>query len=367
MKKTNKYIDSKDSDNIIRFYRTDDNSIGLYNREVQDIYHSKYGAVTESREKFVEHLEFEELFQNKKEVNILDICFGIGYNTKLFLLDFIKSSATSKVCIDAIENDENVLGLCAILKNDKIKIFNINEQKIYNAISNLLSLKTFKYTKSLKISKNEANFIQSSYKAFYGGLNLLGDINGHFEVINSILHNIYYKYLSLRNKITLKSLNNKEIYLNIKNLNATTYLADVNKIYDLIYLDAFSPNKSPKLWTYEFFKRLYEISSQNGIICTYSKAQPVRNAMKLSGFYVGNIVKNGKNIGTIASKNRQNLKNPLTFLELEYLNTKAGICYQDNQNFSLTDEEIISNRKIAIKNSNLIGSSKFKKENKCTI
>ena len=61
------------------FILTDDNSVGLFNNEVNDIYHSKNGALTEARQKFVEP-SFS--FFEKDELNILDICYGIGYNTK---------------------------------------------------------------------------------------------------------------------------------------------------------------------------------------------------------------------------------------------------------------------------------------------
>ncbi len=80
---------------MIRTFITGDGSLGLYNVELDEIYHSKFGAKTEAYEKFVEPV------LNIKNPRILDICYGIGYNTKTAIeylnnIDFI----------DCIEIDE---------------------------------------------------------------------------------------------------------------------------------------------------------------------------------------------------------------------------------------------------------------------
>ena len=80
---------------MIKAFITEDGSLGLYNVELDEIYHSKFGAKTEAYEKFVEPV------LSVKSPRILDICYGIGYNTKTALenlnnIDFI----------DCIEIDE---------------------------------------------------------------------------------------------------------------------------------------------------------------------------------------------------------------------------------------------------------------------
>ena len=75
---------------------TDDGSIGLYNKEINEIYHSRKGAKKEAFEKFVE----PALILNKKPLKILDICYGIGYNTKCAIENF-----KSIELIDCIEID----------------------------------------------------------------------------------------------------------------------------------------------------------------------------------------------------------------------------------------------------------------------
>ena len=65
-------------------YITADGSTGLYNNEVQDIYHSASGALSEAFDKFIEPIDFDLLI-SKDNIKILDICYGIGYNSKAFL------------------------------------------------------------------------------------------------------------------------------------------------------------------------------------------------------------------------------------------------------------------------------------------
>ena len=66
-------------------YFTNDGSVGLFSPEADDIYHSTYGALTEAYEKFIFPAEIEKYFETHSEIKVLDICYGIGYNTKSFL------------------------------------------------------------------------------------------------------------------------------------------------------------------------------------------------------------------------------------------------------------------------------------------
>ena len=65
-------------------YFTNDGSVGLYSQDFDDIYHSASGALTEAYEKFIYPINWEALL-NHDDIKILDICYGIGYNTKSFL------------------------------------------------------------------------------------------------------------------------------------------------------------------------------------------------------------------------------------------------------------------------------------------
>ncbi len=73
-----------------RPYLTNDGSIGLFSGDFDDIFHSKFGALSEAYEKFVIPANINKLFLNDN-INVLDICYGIGYNSKALLNSFLKN------------------------------------------------------------------------------------------------------------------------------------------------------------------------------------------------------------------------------------------------------------------------------------
>ena len=87
---------------------TQDGSVTLYSCEFDEAYHSdKDGALRESLHKHV--IPAFTLLQGKKELKILDICFGLGYNT-LATLHYVKTNDLScKVHILSPEFDEELV------------------------------------------------------------------------------------------------------------------------------------------------------------------------------------------------------------------------------------------------------------------
>lgn len=55
---------------------------------------------------------------------------------------------------------------------------------------------------------------------------------------------------------------------------------------DIIFFDAFGPDKQPEMWTEEIFSRLFENSFEGGVIVTYSAKGEVRRRMVNAGFKV---------------------------------------------------------------------------------
>lgn len=85
---------------------------------------------------------------------------------------------------------------------------------------------------------------------------------------------------------------NKEIeitpYFNIHKVEAdfTTYdFSDTDGI-DLIYFDAFAPEKQPDMWKQELFDKLYDTMNKGGIVVTYCAKGVVRRMLQQSGFVV---------------------------------------------------------------------------------
>jgi tRNA U34 5-methylaminomethyl-2-thiouridine-forming methyltransferase MnmC len=56
--------------------------------------------------------------------------------------------------------------------------------------------------------------------------------------------------------------------------------------YHAVYLDAFSPNVNPELWTPEFLAQLYAALEPGGRLATYSVRGSVRRALQAVGFAV---------------------------------------------------------------------------------
>ena len=122
-------------------YFTNDGSVGLFSPTDNDIYHSTYGALTEAYEKFVLPADIETYLLNKSEIKVLDICYGIGYNSKSFinyifnLKNFSKNSSHGDMYIDTIDKDNIFKDYCIEkIDNDKISECNngICVDKIHN-------------------------------------------------------------------------------------------------------------------------------------------------------------------------------------------------------------------------------------------
>lgn len=59
-----------------------------------------------------------------------------------------------------------------------------------------------------------------------------------------------------------------------------------NNYYNLIYFDAFAPDKQPDLWTEDIFVKLYNATKKNGILVTYSVKGTVKQALRNAGYFV---------------------------------------------------------------------------------
>jgi tRNA U34 5-methylaminomethyl-2-thiouridine-forming methyltransferase MnmC len=59
--------------------------------------------------------------------------------------------------------------------------------------------------------------------------------------------------------------------------------------YDVVYFDAFSPEKQPEMWQEKVFSDLYEACCLDAILTTYCAKGAVRRAMQAAGFVVERI------------------------------------------------------------------------------
>ena len=391
-------------------YFTNDGSVGLFSPDADDIYHSTYGALTEAYEKFILPSNFKDYLKKNNEIKILDICFGIGYNSKSFLnylLNFIYNETIDtnkiknidkiytnnkkyKVYIHALDNDKNLALLSPFFVTNK-KILKNNNLSFYNEkIKKMLCDKTepkYILRKEVNIlllqkmisqideevirilnSKEYAPYFDKMMINLLPRFGLLKNSNGILYPVCylvSFLHNIYYKYISSSYKTAVNALKLLDFNFDLEIDDARQIVKNDSTLYNYVFLDAFTPAKCPCLWTTDFFKELYRLLHDNGMILTYSNSAAVRNAFINAGFFVGKIFSESLNkfTGTIAVKNKSLIKYELSEYDLGLLKTKAGIFYRD-ENLNLANESILLRHQKDVENSNLISSSKYIKMHK---
>ena len=56
--------------------------------------------------------------------------------------------------------------------------------------------------------------------------------------------------------------------------------------FDIIYFDAFSPEKQPELWTDIIFKKMHKYLKEDGFLVTYCAKGVVKRTMKAVGFEI---------------------------------------------------------------------------------
>ncbi len=206
--------------------KTNDGSITFHNSEYDSAYHSLTGAEEEAVKKYAEQSGLAELAKKEHSIRILDICFGLGYNTA--------------AAIDAINEIDpncsiNVLGI----DNDPEIISKIQEVDARFNSYNLLK----------QLSKNRVSQTQ----------HLVKDKNTQIILLVSDAR-IVLKMLAQEKNPALK--------------------------FDVVFLDPFSPKKCPELWTEDFFKDIKTVMKRKARLITYSCARSVRDNLKKAGFKV---------------------------------------------------------------------------------
>lgn len=385
-------------------YITNDGSVGLYSNEFDDIYHSTFGAYAEACEKFVLPADLDFYIENYNQINVLDICYGIGYNSKSFLNFFIekinkkKSSIETihsnnildkKVYIKAVDRDKELMFLSPFFtcnakhkpKDEKLpteKVKHLSTGKIQkqfdyddsinylliNKLSNKFSdFLNSEFLNKYLSEKDKKDFFDRKSLRLYKFLSKPKSVISSLYVLNAFLHNIYYLNISTRYKKALKALKLDAFDIDYCVDDARKVIKDDNNMYQLIFLDAFTPVKCPCLWSVDFFKLLFQHLDENGRILTYSNSAQIRNAFLTAGFYVGKIYNpRTKNFtGTIAVKNKSFIKYELSEYDLRLMKTRAGIFYRD-ENLNALNEAIIERHKLEVESSSLMSSSKFIKE-----
>jgi tRNA U34 5-methylaminomethyl-2-thiouridine-forming methyltransferase MnmC len=61
---------------------------------------------------------------------------------------------------------------------------------------------------------------------------------------------------------------------------------DLAGSFDIIFFDAFGPDKQPEMWSGEIFRKIAEVTRPEGVFVTYSSKGEVKRNLRASGFSV---------------------------------------------------------------------------------
>ena len=227
------------------FVLTDDGSYSINSKEINhkiETLHTSTGAISESFEKFIKPMKFNY----EEDIAILDICAGLGYNSSAAIENFMKNSSKSNLTIDMVEISYATLA-CGLLIPSPIKAHDITKKAIEDEL-----IKQDYATLSLETCEIPENI----------------DINVYIEDARQ----------------TVQKLK--------------------DNTYDAIFLDPFSQNMAPELFSLEFFKEFRRVIKDDGIVATYTSSAPVRAAFIEADFYIGQgPIFGRKQGGTLASPN----------------------------------------------------------------
>ncbi len=130
-----------------------------------------------------------------------------------------------------------------------------------------------------------------------------------YQQINYFGYELYPLDMEMVDKLNYPrytSEENPELFfrLHTSEWNTSIYITDrfiLNKIkadstsdslpeqIDVIYYDAFAPEKQPEMWSEEIFQRLFDCTAPGGVLTTYCAKGVVRRMMQKAGYSVERI------------------------------------------------------------------------------
>lgn len=94
--------------NVFENKKTDDGSITFFSTEFGETFHTKYGAKKEAEITYIKGCELREKAQKKTCLKIIDVCYGLGYNTAAALSCIWEVNPHCQIELMALEIDERV-------------------------------------------------------------------------------------------------------------------------------------------------------------------------------------------------------------------------------------------------------------------
>ena len=257
---------------------TADGSFSLHSDSFAESFHSSGGALEEANSKFVLPAQLDR-FHSGGCLRVLDVCFGLGYNTAALMAALPNAGGPSLECW-GLELDRSPLMLAL-------------------AEPRFLALWPKHVVAALGALSADGSWQDSSRQLSVQML--WGDARQQLQ--------------NLPNDLQL----------------------------DLILLDAFSPGKCPQLWSEEFLHSLAALLAPGGRLLTYCRAAAVRNSLRQAGLEVCSLLPKpgegrGWSSGTLALCAKDGAQSSseigpgwrgLSVMEQEHLQTRAGVPYRD--------------------------------------
>lgn len=88
---------------------TADNTETFLNEKVNECYHSQTGAVEEALKKYALPCKIKELAKERGKITILDVCFGLGYNSAMAISVALEENPDCEIEVTGLENDPEIL------------------------------------------------------------------------------------------------------------------------------------------------------------------------------------------------------------------------------------------------------------------
>jgi tRNA U34 5-methylaminomethyl-2-thiouridine-forming methyltransferase MnmC len=222
---------------------TADGSVTLFNEDAGELYRNSAGAYTEALKNYVEPACAVDTLQRTGRLRVLDVCFGMGYNSFVLLQHLAEKRLSGQVFIRGIENDSAVHALASshVLEDPRLQ-----------AARALLP--------ATPVSTGAAPQVSSR--------------TGLQVVLEVVLADLRHELPKLPDR----------------------------EEYDIVFHDPFSPRKVPQLWTVDIFRKYHQLlAARRGRVLTYSIAGAVRGGLLEAGFAVWRTTAvGGKYGGTLA-------------------------------------------------------------------
>lgn len=204
----------------LKIITTKDGSNTLLREDLDEIYHSRNGALSESVHVFIEAgLQYKS--ETQAQINILEVGLGTGLNLLLTIDWFLKQNQDFEIYYYATEP------------------YPISWELIQNL--GYQNLDTLPQTQELFGQVAQANW----------------------ETEIKILDN----FIIFKTQNPIQDIN-------------------TNKDFELVYFDAFAPEKQAEMWEKKVFEKIYKQLAPQGCLVTYSAKGQLKRDLKTCGFEV---------------------------------------------------------------------------------